>query len=302
MYKPFNTKQAAINKKILLIDTEKNVLSTYRIFLEGEGYQVDIAMNEASAIEKISNETFAVVIAEFYLKGKKTLNLLKKIRDAHPEIYIVIVTATLLKSEGCEEIIEAGVDDYFTKPFSPYALLANIKKGLKRRDLVLKNIQLEEKLASKVKTRFTDSSKPFANNLCDKHFFDLKLQNELTRAKRYNHPLSIIQFEIKGPENDKHFDHSDKGTISQTLSDLLPKIIRRTDVITQENGNFALILVETAIAGAKNFSSRIKDEIVKSTIGQEHHIPADLSELLTIKYHSFPEQADYFQKWTTKKG
>ena len=301
MSQPFNTRQTVINKKILLIDTEKNVLSIYRAFLEGEGFEVDIAEDEGSALEKISNETFAVVIAEFYLRGHKTLNLLKKIRDAHPEIYIVIVTATLLKSEGCEEIIEAGVDDYFTKPFSPYALLANIKKGLKRRDLVLKNIQLEEKLTHKVQSHFRESANNLVNNVCDKNFFDLKLQNEITRAKRYNHPLSIIQFEIKNPDNDKHFEKLDKGKIAKTLSDLLPKITRRTDVITQENGNFALMLVETALDGAKNFSNRLKDEIVKSPIGQDNNIPAELSELLTIEYHSCPEQADYFQKWSTKK-
>ena len=76
-------------------------------------------------------------------------------------------------------------------------------------------------------------------------------------------------------------DHFDPGKISQTLSNLLQKITRRTDLITQENGNFALMLVETAIEGAKNFSSRLKDEIVKSAIGQDNHIPAELSELLT---------------------
>jgi DNA-binding response OmpR family regulator len=301
MSRPFNTKQNMINKRILLIDTEKNVLSVYRTFLEGEGYEVDIAMDERSALEKISNETFAVVIAELYLKGKKTLDLLVHIREAHPEIYIVLVTATFLKSEGCEEVIEAGVDDYFTKPFSPHALLANIKKGLKRRDLVLKNIQLEEKLTLTPQSPFTESANTFANNVCDKHFFDLKLQNEITRAKRYKHPLSIIQFEIREPDNDKRFDQLDKGKISETLSSLLPKITRRTDVITQENGNFALMLVETAIEGAKNFSNRLKDEIVKTPLGQENQILDELMDLLTIEYHSFPDQADFFQKWSTTK-
>ena len=301
MSRPFNTKQKMINKRILLIDTEKNVLSIYRTFLEGEGYEVDIAMDEPSATDKVSNETFAVVIAELYLKGKKTLDLLVHIREAHPEIYIVLVTATFLKSEGCEEVIEAGVDDYFTKPFSPHALLANIKKGLKRRDLVLKNIQLEEKLTRTPQSPFTESANTFANNVCDKHFFDLKLQNEITRAKRYKHPLSIIQFAIREPDNDKHCDQLDKGKISETLSSLLPKITRRTDVITQENGNFALMLVETAIEGAKNFSNRLKDEIVKSPLGLENQILDELMDLLTIEYHSFPEQADYFQKWSTPK-
>ena len=107
--------------------------------------------------------------------------------------------------------------------------------------------------------------------------------------------------ESEGRSHPKYSDSLDKGEISKTLSTLLPKIIRRTDVITQENGNFALMLVETAIEGAKNFSSRLKDEIVKSPIGKDIHIPAELSELLKIEYHSFPEQADYFQKWTTTK-
>lgn len=292
-------KDLVFNKKVLLIDTEKNVLLTYQAVLQEEGYQVEIAMDEGSAWGKISGETFAVVIAELYLRGQKTVNLLKKIKETHPEIYIIMITATFLNPEGCEEVIDAGVDDYFTKPFSPNSLLANIKKGLRRRDLVLKNIQLEENLTNISPADLTDYAFTKAGNVCNNHFFNLKLQNEITRAERYNHPFSLVVFEINVPDKDHNFDSLDKQKISEQLFHVLPKITRRTDVITQTNGTFALILVETSTDGVKNFSSRLQNEIVKLNIGENIHMPPELSEYLTIKYHSFPEQSDYIQQWST---
>ncbi len=287
------------NHKILLVDTEKNVLLTYQAILEEEGYQVDTASDEQSAWEKISLENFAVVISELYLKGKKTVNLLKTIKEAHPEIYIIIITATYLDSKGCGEIIDAGVDDYFTKPLDSNALLANIKKGLKRRDLVLKNIQLEEQLNNIAPTHFTDNHSSQTSNFCENDFFDSKLQNEITRSKRYKHSFSLVVFDLEVPDIKKYPASFDKQKISKTLCQILSKITRRTDIITQNNGSFSLILVETPIAGAKNFSSRLQDEVVKLIISEELNMPHALSEFLSIQYHAFPEQSDYIQQWTT---
>ena len=114
------------NERILIIDTEKNILTTYKAALEDEGYQVDIAQNEENAFGKLSLHSYAIVITEFYLRGTTTLKLIRHIQRETPETYIIMTTANYLPLDTYEEVLEAGVQDYFMKPFPIQNLLFNI--------------------------------------------------------------------------------------------------------------------------------------------------------------------------------
>ena len=76
-------------ERILLVDTEKNVLLTYQNVLEEEGYKVDVATSSIEAIEKLSSHDFALLITEFNLKGKNTTTLIKHVKQHYPDIYII---------------------------------------------------------------------------------------------------------------------------------------------------------------------------------------------------------------------
>ena len=96
-----------MNKEnILLLDTEKNVLLAYRTILEEEGFQVSTAFNEDEALSKISQQNFAVVISEYYLKGKNTLNLVKQIAHSFPDTYVAIISNVPPTSEMYENAIK----------------------------------------------------------------------------------------------------------------------------------------------------------------------------------------------------
>ncbi len=148
-------------EKVLLVDTEKNVLLAYQTVLEEEGYKVEIATSKDEALEKLSYQSFSVLITEFYLKGKTTIELVKKVKQDYPELYVIMISAATLKTDTYEEIINAGVDDYFIKPFSSRNLLVNIKKGLKLRALLMQNIQLEKNLKN---MELLFSSDPYYSN------------------------------------------------------------------------------------------------------------------------------------------
>ena len=74
---------------ILNLDTEKNVLLAYQSFLNEAGYFVEIATNEQDALDKLSHNNFAILITEFYLRGKDTLDLIKKVKQK--QIYFCIL-------------------------------------------------------------------------------------------------------------------------------------------------------------------------------------------------------------------
>jgi len=289
-------------EKILLVDTEKNVLTTYQALLEEEGYQVETATSEKEALEKLSCKSFAVLITEFYLKGKNTTTLVKHVKRYYPEIYIIMSTAVSLSSDTYEEIINAGVDDYFTKPFSSRGLLINIKKGLKRRALTIKKGQLEKRVRDmehllSSDPYYSDKDKIICNNL----YFHKKLRDEIVRAKRYNHQFSLLLFDLDPSDNGyKHLEPENKQDISNEVCQILLKYTRQTDVITHYNGNFALILLETSHDGTKILAERLQEHIthipiIKNKLSYQH-----IAHNLKFDYISYPEHSELIYKWVSE--
>ena len=287
------------NKNILLVDSEKNVLLSYQTVLKEEGYNVEIATIEKVALEKILSQKFAVLITEFYLKGKNTTDLIKQTRQNYPEIYIIMITAASLNQNMYEAVINAGVDDFFTKPFSIKSLILNMKKGIKKRGLILNNVQLEEKL---IKMNNLFSSDPFYNDkykiICNSLCFRKRLQYEMARAKRYNHQLSLVLLDINYEINS--FADENKQNISNEVSQILLKNTRQTDIITRYNGSFALILLETSTDGTKILTGRLKDRISNIPVIEDKLPHQQIMKNLKIDYILYPEQSESIHKWVNE--
>ena len=287
-------------EKILLVDTEKNVLLAYKAVLQEEGYRVETATNEEEAFKKMAEENFSVVITELYLKSRSTTGLIKQIKQNYPDVYIIMITATSLSPETYEKIINTGVDDYFTKPFSPQALLANIKKGLRRRQVLIKNRELETRLASIDTKAYSynrqlprENTKPIFN----KSYFSTMLQHEIVRAKRYKHSFSLMTFDIHPEKNSVQIAQpASKQELADELSQILINHTRKTDIITIYNGTIALILVETPKDGALVFQTRLQKEIEHtfSKNSAEDSLPFDT---INIDFLTYPEQSQCIEEW-----
>jgi len=292
-----------LGEKILLLDTEKNVLFAYQTLLEEEGYQVEIASSENEVLEKLSSQRFAILITEFYLKGKNTINLVKYIKQYYPEIYIIMITATLLDSDTYAEIIDAGVDDYFTNPFSSSGLLVNIKKGLRRIAQVIRNNQLDQRVK---RMEHLLSSHPYFSKehkvICNNLYFHKRLRNEIVRSERYKNEFSLLLFELNLLDNEqKHLEAEKKRNISKQVFQLLLKNTRKSDVITQYNGNFALILIGTSSDGSKNIARRIQDQISNTPILKEKIPYYRIDKDLIFNHLSYPEHSEAMYKWVNEE-
>jgi len=289
-------------EKVLLVDTEKNVLLAYQAVLEEEGYKVEIATSKDEALEKLSYQSFSVLITEFYLKGKTTIELVKRVKQDYPEIYIIMISAATLKTNTYEEIINAGVDDHFIKPFSSRNLLVTIKKGLKLRAILMKNIHLEENLKN---MELLFSSDPYYTNetklLCNNLYFQKKLREEIMRAKRYNNRFSLLLFDLNSSGNGhKDLDPKNRETISSAVSHILLEHTRQTDVITQFDGSFALILLETSNEGTKILAERLQEKIINIPIIKNEPQYQKITKNVKFDYGSYPEQAEMIHNWVSE--
>lgn len=122
-----------LNKKVLVVDDEPNILELLDYNLKKDGYDVILADTGEKALAILVTEKPDIILLDQMLPGMDGLAVLKKIRLMHElgDIPVIIVTAK------CEEIdkivgLDLGADDYLTKPFSVRELSARIKANLRR--------------------------------------------------------------------------------------------------------------------------------------------------------------------------
>jgi len=116
---------------ILLVEDEKNLLSTIRLNLELEGYEVIAFMNAEEAWQKVKAASFNLIILDVTLPGMNGYELCANIRKIDKKVPILFLTA---RSSPDDRIsgLKLGADDYLAKPFHLEELLLRLKSLLKR--------------------------------------------------------------------------------------------------------------------------------------------------------------------------
>ena len=119
---------------ILVVEDEPQVQELIAINLEHEGHTVQRAASAEEAEAAIRSRLPDVVILDWMLPGESGLSLARRLRAAERtrELPILMLTARAMEQDKISGL-EAGADDYLTKPFSPKELSARIKAVLRRR-------------------------------------------------------------------------------------------------------------------------------------------------------------------------
>ncbi|MDG2260781.1 MAG: response regulator transcription factor [Actinomycetota bacterium] len=116
--------------RILTVEDDERIRTAVRFALEDEGWVVDEADNGEAAVEKFTREPADVVLIDIMLPGMDGFELCRSIRRAS-DVPIVMVTARA-DTHDVVAGLEAGADDYLTKPFAPKELSARIRALLRR--------------------------------------------------------------------------------------------------------------------------------------------------------------------------
>ncbi len=119
--------------KILVVEDEGSVRELLAATLAGAGYVVDEAANGSEAQQLVSDGDPALILLDWMLPGMSGLEVAKWLKRDERLRAIPIIMLTARDDENYKvQGLEAGVDDYVTKPFSTRELLARIKAVLRR--------------------------------------------------------------------------------------------------------------------------------------------------------------------------
>src|SRR6184192_1301024 len=115
---------------ILMVDDDPHVLRSLRAALESHGYRVRSAASGAAALDACASERPDVVLLDLALPGMDGVELCRRLRN-WSRVPILVVSARVHESQKVQAL-DAGADDYITKPFSTEELLARIRAALRR--------------------------------------------------------------------------------------------------------------------------------------------------------------------------
>ncbi|MHB8329902.1 MAG: response regulator transcription factor, partial [Acidimicrobiales bacterium] len=116
--------------RILLVEDDERIRASTRLALEDEGYEVDEAADGEAALERFADHAADVVLIDLMLPGMDGFECCRQLRriSAVPVIMVTARTDTNDVVAG----LEAGADDYVTKPFVAKELAARIRALLRR--------------------------------------------------------------------------------------------------------------------------------------------------------------------------
>ena len=115
---------------ILVVDDQAVVLEALSAILEGQGYRVRTARNGLMALDGIATERPDLVLLDLAMPGFGGIEVCRRIR-AYSRVPILVLTALTDEAQKVKAL-DAGADDYVTKPFGADELLARIRAALRR--------------------------------------------------------------------------------------------------------------------------------------------------------------------------
>ncbi len=119
--------------RILIVEDEKKVASFIKKGLEEEYYAVDIALDGKQGLKFAGSEEYDLIIMDIMLPFIDGVTLLKEIRSRDINIPVLMLTVKDSLKDKVEGL-DAGADDYLTKPFAFEELLARIRALLRRKE------------------------------------------------------------------------------------------------------------------------------------------------------------------------
>ena len=251
---------------ILLVEDERITRIIIEKHLIKAGYEVITAEDGKEAWNILQERFIPIILTDWLMPEMDGLELTRAIREAEFPGYIFVILLTAMDTK--EDVIkglEAGADEYLTKPFDGAELVARLKTATRILDL-------EQSLKKAYDEIITDPMTGAFN----RGFFTKRLPDEIQRSTRYKHSLSLILCDIDffKQVNDT-YGHQAGDDVLKTFVECLKDLTRKNvDMIIRYGGEeFALILPETGLDSALNSAERIRQEI------EEKVFEADGSEI-----------------------
>ncbi len=128
---------------ILVVDDELDMLQLLKRSLEKDLVcRVDVASSAEMGLTALERHSYDLVLSDIRMSGMDGLDFLQQIKQAHPNLTVIMMTA-FGHIDMAVEAMKRGAYDFITKPFDHDALILRLEKALERNQLVRENLRLQ---------------------------------------------------------------------------------------------------------------------------------------------------------------
>jgi len=230
--------QANHKYDVLVVDDSPVYRKLVEQVLSTESYSLLFASDGAAAMKVYEQRSPCIVITDWILPDFSGLELCQRIRsdDSRPYTYIIVMTSNTEKGNVVKGL-QAGADDYLTKPFDPGEMLARI--GVGRRI-----VDLNRELAAKSQVLEQAARTDPLTGLPNRRAIEEWTSKQLRGAARHNFPLWVVLGDLDCFKtiNDT-FGHDAGDIVLKIFADVLKKNTRASDICGRLGGDeFVMVL------------------------------------------------------------
>jgi diguanylate cyclase (GGDEF)-like protein len=251
------TATAPTTWRILLVDDEPTQRLIMARLLKRAGYEVETAANGKEGLSRIQGGDFQLMITDWEMPEMDGIALCRALRSSQVEGYIY--TILLTARDAIEHVVtglQAGADDYLTKPVVEAELMARLTTGKR---IVTLERSLRTANEENRRLSITDSLTGARN----RRYLMEELPREIERAARYGRYLAVIMCDVDHFKkiNDTH-GHQVGDDVLKWFVAKLQRSVRACDWVARYGGEeFVVVLPETNVTNASLAAEKLREEI-----------------------------------------
>ena len=245
--------------RVLAAEDNPVFQSMLKTMLTKWGYQAVTARSGTEAWNVLESENAPrLAVLDWMMPGMDGLEICRRIRSAHrePYIYILLLTART-ESQDLIEGMEAGADDYLTKPFNSHELRVRLRAGQRI-------LELQEELLKAREALREQATHDGLTGLLNRSSILEKLHDELSRAARTGDPVSVLMADLDRFKSiNDSLGHLAGDAVLREAARRLKAAARRYDSVGRYGGEEFLIV----LPGCDTSDAGVQAERMREAIG-----------------------------------
>ncbi len=254
--------------RVLVADdspTSRRVVQTH---IERMGHEVLVAEGGDQALEMFLDRRPDLVLLDVIMPGRSGFDIAREMRQSRRHDWIpIIFLSGMIKDQDIADGIDAGGDDYLTKPVNPVVLRAKM--------LAMQRISdMRHQLAEANRQLAHQSNHDALTQLANRRSLDEYLSKQWSSAVRHgSRPLSLVMLDVDYFKNyNDHYGHQAGDECLVRIAETLKANLQRGEDMAARFGGeeFIVILPETPIEGAVLVGERIRNDVRDLAIPHQH--------------------------------
>ncbi len=259
-------------KKILVVDDHEDNVEVLRARLESRGYDVEGAMSGQEALDTVSRWVPDLVLLDVMMPDMDGLEVVRRLKADPGLPFIPVIMQTALDStERMVAGLEAGADDYVTKPINFAELEARVRSLLRIKKLQQQLADREKELSDMNDKLLEISLTDGLTGVDNRRSLEMRLHEMFEHSLRLHEPVSVVMCDIDHFKkvNDT-YGHAVGDAVLKQFADILKQEAREIDRVGRYGGEeFLLLLPGTVLDAAVTFSERLRQRVDAHTFSYE---------------------------------